>query len=175
MREQHERFRPEKWSQKQMSVSTWINVVLAVTAVISACVVWEGIKEQNVNFEKQSAAYQLALSADTALKFDARFNEPGFKRLRSIAAKALLTHTSEEEAEDVFDFFDTVGLFVRLGALSGEVAHSLFFHRINLYWKAGSNTSVQSRWKLPRCGRSLRACTTACARLRVSTTETQRI
>src|SRR5947209_12213191 len=105
---------------------------LAAAVFLSTYFAWRGIDEQNNNLAKQSAAYQLALSADTALKFDARFNEPSFKRLRSNAAKALLSHTSKEDAEDVFDFFDTMGLFVRLGAMSDEVAHSLFFHWTNL-------------------------------------------
>ena len=37
----------------------------------------------------------------------------------------------------MFDFFDTVGLFVRLGALGEDIAYSMFFHWINLYWRAG--------------------------------------
>ncbi len=73
------------------------------------------------------------------LKFDARFNEPNFRATRSNAAKALLSRTYEEEAEDVFDFFDTVGLSVKLDALSDELAYSVFFHWINLYWIAGKH------------------------------------
>ncbi len=124
-----------------MPVSEWIPasaaVVAALAAVVSAYFVGKSIQQQTRNFEKQSAAYGLSLSADTALKFDTTFNAPTFKKVRSRAAKALLTHTNEAEAEDVFDFFDTLGLFVRLGALNNEVVHSLFFHWINLYWKAG--------------------------------------
>jgi len=72
-----------------------------------------------------------------ALRLDAEFNKTEFKRTRSLAAKALSYHENENEAEDIFDFFDSVGLFVKLGALGDEIAHSYFFHWINLYWHAG--------------------------------------
>src|SRR5439155_3815244 len=114
--------------RKYMTLATW---VLALASLVSLYVVYKGTREQAKNFEKQLAAYRLSLSADTALKFDAAFNTPAFKKIRSSAAKALLSHTDETEAEDVFDFFETVGLFVRLGALGEEVAYSLFFHWIN--------------------------------------------
>jgi hypothetical protein len=127
-----------------MDVSTLVltaaAVVSAVAAVVAAYFVNRSLRQQARNFESQSAAYKLSLSADTALKFDTAFNATTFKTTRSRAAKALLTHINEAEAEDaadIFDFFDTVGLFVRLGAMTDEVAHSLFFNWINLYWRAG--------------------------------------
>ena len=46
---------------------------------------------------------------------------------------------SGEDAEDLFDFFDTIGLFTRLGVLDVQIAHSLFFHWINMYWCAGKH------------------------------------
>ncbi len=113
--------------QKLMVVATCI---VAASTVASFFVILYYSK-------KQLVAYRLSLSADTALKFDAAFNSPAFERARSNAAKALLAHSNESEAENVFDFFDTVGLFVKLGAMKDEVAYSLFFHWINLYWRAG--------------------------------------
>ena len=56
-----------------------------------------------------------------------------------MAATALLNNQDEGQAEDVFDFFETVGLFVRLGALTEDIAYSVFFHWVNLYWKAGKH------------------------------------
>ncbi len=124
-----------------MVYATWVIAIASITAAlaacISACVVARGMKRQNENLEKQSDAYRLALSVDATLKLDARFNEPNFKVTRSKAAKALLSKKSQDEAEDVFDFFDTVGLFVKLGAMSDELAYSVFFHWVNLYWEAG--------------------------------------
>ncbi len=71
------------------------------------------------------------------MKLDDRFNSTQFAVERIAAATALKNKTSFENAEDVFDFFDTVGLLVRVEALKAEIAHSLFFHWINLYWCSG--------------------------------------
>ena len=124
-----------------MLFATWIIAAASLFAALAACLsartVSKEMKRQNESLEKQLNAYKLALSVDIMLKFDARFNEPNFKATRSNAAKALLSKTYQEEAEDVFDFFDTVGLFVNLGALSDVLAYSVFFHWINLYWTAG--------------------------------------
>ncbi len=124
-----------------MSDPNWIiaaaSIVMAIASAASAWVVYKGIVDQNKNFERQSLAYRLALSADIALKFEDRFNEPTFVLMRSNAALAFMNHMNEGEAEHVFDFFDTLGLFVRVGALTVEVAHSVFFHWVNLYWSAG--------------------------------------
>lgn len=124
-----------------MVFATWIiagaSIVAALAACLSARMVSKEMKKQNESLEKQLNAYKLALSVDIMQKFDAHFNEPNFKATRSNAAKALLSRTYEEEAEEVFDFFDMVGLFVRFSALSDELAYSIFFHWINLYWIAG--------------------------------------
>lgn len=106
-----------------MLLATWFIAAASIAAVLVAVL--------------SMRAYKLALSVDVVLKFDARFSEPNFKVTRSKAAKALLSKIDEDEAEDVFDFFDTLGLFVKLGALTDELAYSVFFHWINLYWMAG--------------------------------------
>lgn len=124
-----------------MLCATWIiafaSIVAASAAIASAFVVRSGIEKQTNNFEKQANAYQLALSVEMALKLDRQFNEAGFKKLRSLAAKALLSHEAEKDTEDIFDFFDSLGLLVKLDVLHNEIAHSYFFHWINLYWLAG--------------------------------------
>ena len=139
-----------------MLFATWIIAAASLFAALAACLsartVSKEMKRQNESLEKQLNAYKLALSVDIMLKFDARFNEPNFKATRSNAAKALLSRTYEEEAEDVFDFFDTIGHLVKIGALSDELAHSVFFHWINLYWEAGKHyiaskqTETRSVW-----------------------------
>jgi hypothetical protein len=97
------------------------------------------IKEQQENFDRQIAEYRLALYAETTLRFEKRFNGPRFTQIRSKAARALLNKQDEVEAEDVFDFFETLGLFVKRGALDEGIAYSVFFHWINLYWRAGKH------------------------------------
>jgi hypothetical protein len=85
----------------------------------------------------QNSSFKASLAADLAMKLGDQFDREEFKTIRSRAARSLKNHISEEDAEDVFDFFETVGLFTRRGALDVEIVHSLFFHWINLYWVAG--------------------------------------
>jgi hypothetical protein len=65
----------------------------------------------------------------------------------------LQNHTNEEDAEDVFDLFEAVGLFTRRKALDAEIVHSFFFHWINVYWTAGKDHiskkqgQTHSAWK----------------------------
>jgi hypothetical protein len=85
----------------------------------------------------QTKGFKLNLAANLSMKLVDQFDQKEFKLIRSKAARALKDHVAEEEAEDVFDFFETVGLFTRRKALDVEVVHSLFFHWINMYWVAG--------------------------------------
>lgn len=79
------------------------------------------------------------------MKLDDRFNPGDLSRARSDAARALLSNQNLVGAEDVFDFFETVGLLVRTGALTNDLAHNFFFHWINLYWVAGQSHIQEKR------------------------------
>ncbi len=114
-------------------------VATAVAAIRSNSYTRKAISDQQTNFDRQLKQYKLALFAETTLKFEEEFNNSHFKEIRCKAAKALLTKHDEAEAEDVFDFFETLGLFVKRGALDEGIAYSVFFHWINLYWKAGKH------------------------------------
>ena len=124
-------------SCKYLLDPNWWLVVFALVAVIVA--IWTQYK--------QTHSFKLTIGADLAMKLDERFNEHDFLKIRVIAAKALRTNSDVKRAEDIFDFFDTVGLFVRLGALDPRIAHSLFFHWINLYWRAGEKYIKAERQK----------------------------
>jgi hypothetical protein len=124
------------WANLVIACAT---VVAAIAEIASARYARKAVNDQQTNFEKQLAEYKLALLAETTLKFEERFNDPHFKRVRSRAALALRNNSNEEDAEDVFDFFDTLWLFIDLGALTERIAYSVFFHWINLYWKAGKH------------------------------------
>src|SRR5579863_2981657 len=130
-------------SDTQLICATWVmasaTIVTAIGAILSALYARRAISEQQKNFDKQLDEYKLALSAETALKFQAAFDDLGFKKARWKAAEALLSKHNLAEAEDVFDFFETVGLFVKLGALTEDIAYSVFFHWVNLYWRAGKH------------------------------------
>jgi hypothetical protein len=104
----------------------------AVAAVVAAGAAVFAIWLQNKSFKAN-------LTADLAIKLDDRFSSAEVKESRSRAARALKAHIAEKEAEDAFDFFETIGLFVRRKALDEEIVHSLFFHWINLYWTAGKD------------------------------------
>lgn len=118
----------------------------AIAAVVAALAAVIAIWLQNVSFKAN-------LTADLAMKLDDRFALPEFKEIRARAARALQNHIGEEDAEDVFDFFETVGLFTRRKALDVEIVHGFFFHWINLYWIAGKDhiarkqRQTHSAWK----------------------------
>src|ERR1017187_4072360 len=86
-----------------MLVATWViaisGIIAALAAVRSAALVRKGIEDQTKNFEKQSTAYRLSLSVDVAFRLDSKFDDEKFKKLRSLAAGALLHHKDEEDAE----------------------------------------------------------------------------
>ena len=126
-------------SDPNLVVVAWATVVAAIAAIMSAYYARKAVNDQQVNFKKQLEEYKLALFADATLKFEGKFNDPHFEQIRSNAASALLHKQDEVEAEDVFDFFETLGLFVKRGALDDHIAYSVFFHWINLYWKAGKH------------------------------------
>jgi hypothetical protein len=108
---------------------TWESVG-AIAALVTAVVALVEIWWQNKSFKAN-------LTADLIMRLDDRFTLPEFKKTRSRAAQSLGNHIDEVEAEDVFDFFETVGLFTRRKALDAEIVHSFFFHWINVYWVAG--------------------------------------
>ncbi len=45
----------------------------------------------------------------------------------------------------MFDFFETVGLMVRTGALTKDLAYNFFFHWFNMYWVAGQSYIQEER------------------------------
>jgi len=118
-----------------MNWNALTGIATAATALAAIGSTWAAIfaaKKQNVNFERSSRDFRLSLSAELALKLGERFNSEGFRKCRFIAASALLRQEGMDEAEDVLDFLESVGLLMRLGALNDEVAYSFFFHWINL-------------------------------------------
>lgn len=125
---------------KYVSDPNWWLVLCALVGVVVAV----------VTLLRQTKSFKLTIGADLAMKLDERFNENQLLADRVNAAKALKSHANVKDAENVFDFFDTIGLFVRLKALDPEIAHSLFFHWVNLYWTTGKEyiTAKQETAKL---------------------------
>jgi hypothetical protein len=123
--------------------------VAALAASAAVWVSWRGIAKQNEQAKASRKDFKLSLAADLSMKLDDRFNPEDFRRVRSDAARALLSNQNLVDAEDVFDFFETVGLLVRTGALTNDLAYNFFFHWINLYWVAGQG-HIQEKRKVSR-------------------------
>ena len=119
-------------------VGSWSTLALAISSFVAVYISFWGIKRQTESLAK-------SVSADLCLKLIDRFDSPSMIALRKVAAKALLEESNQESVDDVFDFFETLGLYVRRKMLDSEVAHSMFFHWINLYWHAGKGYINASR------------------------------
>jgi hypothetical protein len=110
------------------------------------------MRKQTTSFAESAAAmrsqaesFALSVSASLSFKLSDHFDSPDFRKLRSKAATALVTNQDLENADDVFDFFETVGLYVRRRALDEETAHALFFHWVNIYWHAGQDCILRNQ------------------------------
>ena len=119
--------------------------VAALAAAAAVWVSWRGIAKQNAQATASREDFKLSLAADLSMKLDDRFSTEGFRETRSLAAQSLLCGKKLVDAEDVFDFFETVGLLVRTGALTNDLAYNFFFHWINLYWVAGQGHIQEKR------------------------------
>jgi hypothetical protein len=117
----------------------------ALAAAAAVWVTWRGIAKQNAQAKASRKDFKLSLAADLSMKLEDRFSTEGFQQTRSHAAQALLSSQKLVDAEDVFDFFETVGLLVRTGALTKDLAYNSFFHWINLYWVAGQGHIQEKR------------------------------
>jgi hypothetical protein len=88
------------------------------------------------------AGYQVylsrfALGVDLTLRLDERFESPEFLKKRHAAAYAIKQQPGSD-IEGVLDFFESLGLLTRRGALDREFVYSTFF-----YWLHGYMTKCQ--------------------------------
>src|ERR1700682_4053168 len=120
-----------------LSHTAFATAAAALAAAWAAWVSQKGIRAASRIADQSREDFRLSLAAELSMKLDDRFNSEEFKETRSQAAEALLQNQESADAEDVFDFFETVGLLVRTGAVTKELAYNFFFHWINLYWVAG--------------------------------------
>jgi hypothetical protein len=111
-------------------ITAWGTAAAAFAAIIAVIVSY-------IQADKSRKDFKLSLAADLSLKLADKFDSEDFQHLRAYAAESLLNHRNEIQAEDVFDFFETVGVMVQSGAITPKLAHNFFFHWVNLYWIAG--------------------------------------
>jgi hypothetical protein len=118
-------------------ITSWSTFALAVFSLVALLVAYLGIKSQAESLAK-------SVSADLCLKMVDRFDSPEMRIKRNSAAEALLSGTDLSATDEVFDFFEILGLYLRKKMLDPELVHSMFFHWINLYWRA-SNEYIATR------------------------------
>ena len=89
-----------------------------------------------------SLAYQIrrsrfVTSIDILLKFESNFFGREKREIRSKAARGMLRETADfSEAEDILDFFETIALLVRKGALDSYMVWHTFDYWISRYYEA---------------------------------------
>ena len=85
-------------------------------------------------------------SVDLLFKLEADFFGPAKKAQRAKAATNI-EKGQFEEAEPILDFFETIGLLVRRGALDKEMVWHTFFYWIDHYFEA-SYEYIESRQRI---------------------------
>ena len=88
------------------------------------------------SLQSQLASSRFAVSVDLLGKMDERFNGAAMLKKRTEAATALLKKKDYGMADDVLDFFETIGLMMHRGALDEEMVWNTFCYWIDGYWRA---------------------------------------
>lgn len=104
------------------TLTAWATVAIALAAFIA---VW---------FEGKRSRF--ALGVELLFKMDDRFDSPEMRITRKLAAEALLKKENLKDAEDVWDFFETLELMLRRKVLDEEMVWHTFFYWIEGYWYA---------------------------------------
>lgn len=77
------------------------------------------------------------LRIDVLFRFDNQFNSEQFRKIRSSAAFAVSKKAEDfRDVDEVLDFFDTMGLMARKGALDLEMVWSTFYLLVDGWWNA---------------------------------------
>ncbi len=112
-----------------------VPLISVVVASVSVIVVVCGLIYQDKRARQ-------SLNIDLLLKFDVRFNDESFKAVRRAAAKSIydfrMNKNKDKVREEVFDFFETVGLLLRKYKLDKELVWSTFIEWVRGYWQAGN-------------------------------------
>ena len=111
------------WLAKHTWAASWLE---ALAAVGGFYFLWRQLKNA-----------RLALNADLLFRADERFNH--MRKERKETAECLLSFvkgSKDDRADDVFDFLDTIGMFVRRKNLEQELSWSVFYWWVIGYWEA---------------------------------------
>ena len=116
-----------------MSVPAWLPVSISSSGTILALIAF-GYQVHRARFNQ---------SVDLLFKLEADFFGPA-KRARRVKAAAGLLKGEPLEAEPILDFFETMALLLRRGALDLELVKHTFFYWIDGYYTA-STVVIQQR------------------------------
>ncbi|MBW8878740.1 MAG: hypothetical protein JF614_27595 [Acidobacteria bacterium] len=112
------------------AVTAWVGLLAAVAAVVALI------------FE--SRRWRFSLGIDTLMKLRTQFHSEDMHKARSAAAKSIGAKTYSDTAE-VLNFFETVGLLTRLGALDEHMVWHAFFYWIDGYCQAAKDDIEECR------------------------------
>jgi hypothetical protein len=126
-----------------LKVGTTLALVAALAAAVAAgAAVWAVVAE--------SKRSRLALTVDLAMRLTDSFNSPLMLQRRRAAATALSAgDTTDHNIDHVLDFFESVGMLLRRGALDVEVVWSEFEVWIDGYFNAASGRIAGKRARYP--------------------------
>ncbi len=98
----------------------------------------------------QNKQYKLSVASEWVLKLDERWDSTPFLLNRAKAVKLLATGQRSDQLDNIWDFFDTIGLFTRRGVLDDEMVWSIFFYWINAYWQVSEALLIEARREFPK-------------------------
>jgi hypothetical protein len=141
---------------------TSIATILLGIATIFLVLVTRDLVRVTVNaFNSESRHNRFALALDLLLKLDVRFNTPMMRASRQKAAtylkdkQGIRTGTVvaikdlEPYLDEVLDFFDVLGYFLKLGALERLPVWNMFYHQAHHWYCNAKDYITPQRQKDP--------------------------
>ena len=130
------------WLAKHTWAASWLGaaatLIAAIGAIVTLALIWRQIR-----------IARLALGADLIFRADEKFYH--MRKERKEAAECLLSFkkgSKDDKADDVLDFFDTIGMLVRRKSLEKEVSWSVFYWWVVGYWEAAQRCDyIESKKK----------------------------
>ena len=119
-----------------MSLPVWLPVTVSSGGIIIAlsAFIWQ-VRRARFN-----------QSIDLAFRLEADFFGPA-KKLQRVKASRDLLAGNTLEAEPILDFFETMALLLRRGALDKEIVRHTFFYWIDRYYQA-TEERITARQKI---------------------------
>ena len=113
------------------ALAAWAAVVAALAAVVA--VILEGRRSR------------FSLGIDLIFRLDERWASEEMVTARRMAAQSLLHKGPDTGADDVINFFATVGILLRKRALDEEMVWATFFWWFVRYWQAAESYIAAAR------------------------------